>query len=74
MSNIPLSMKQLEDITTEVARDLLEQWAINDRFKEDEMIKAAQDAVDDVVFVINKFMEQFNYYMLIESEKAKLIN
>ena len=67
-------MKQLEDITTEVARDLLEQWAINDRFKEDEMIKAAQDAVDDVVFVINKFMEQFNYYMLIESEKAKLIN
>jgi hypothetical protein len=74
MSNIPMSMKQLEDITTEVARELLEQWAIDNRFKENEMIKAAQDAVDDTVFVINKFMEQFNYYMLIESEKDKLIN
>jgi hypothetical protein len=74
MSSIPLSMNQLEDITTTVAQELLEQWAINDRFNEEDMVKAAKDAVDDVVFVINKFMEQFNYHMLIESEKAKLIN
>lgn len=68
MANVPLSMKQLEDITTTVAQELLEDWAINDRFKEDEMVKAAQNAVDDTVFIINKFMEHFNYYMLLESE------
>ena len=72
MSNVPLSMKQLEDITTIVARDLLEQWAISDRFTEDEMVKYAQYAVDDVVFVINNFMEHFNTYMMFEAEKRKI--
>jgi hypothetical protein len=73
MADIPLSMQQLEDITTQVSRELLEQWAINDRFEEDQMVKAAQHAVDDTVFIINKFMEQFNYHMLLESNKQKLI-
>lgn len=72
MSNVPLSMKQLEDITTTVARDLLEQWALSERFHEDDMVKAAQYAVDDTVFIINNFMEHFNTYMMFEAEKRKI--
>jgi hypothetical protein len=73
MSSVPLSMQQLENITTEVARDLLEQWAIDDRFNEEDMVKAAQNAVDDTVFVINNFMEHFNSYMLTIAEEKKII-
>jgi len=40
MANVPLSMNQLEQITEIVARDLLEQWAIEDRFPEDQLEKA----------------------------------
>ena len=50
----------------------MEQWAINDRFKEDEMIQAAQNSVDDTVFVINAFMEHFNAYMLVQAEESKI--
>jgi hypothetical protein len=74
MSSVPLSMQQLEDIATEVSRSLLEQWAIDDRFSEEDMVKAAQNAVNDTIFVINNFMEHFNSYMLTESEqKSNLI-
>jgi len=72
MSNVPLSINQLETIVELISRDLLEKWAIDDRFKEDEMIKSTQDAIDDTVFVINAFMEHFNTYMIMESEKRKL--
>lgn len=72
MSQIPLSMNKLETIVEIVSRDLLEQWAINDRFKEDEMIQAAQNSVDDTVFVINAFMEHFNAYMLVQAEESKI--
>jgi hypothetical protein len=73
MASVPLSMKQLEDIATAVARDLLEQWAINDRFSIDELEEAKQNVVEDTAFVINNFMEHFNTYMMTE-EKPKLIN
>jgi hypothetical protein len=72
MSSVPLSMNQLEEITTAVARDLLEQWAISDRFTEDQMEQATQHAVDDTIFVINNFMEHFNTYMMFEAEKKNL--
>jgi hypothetical protein len=72
MSSVPLSMKELENITTVVARDLLEEWAINDRFSEDQLERATQDAVDDVVFVISNFMEHFNAYMIQQAEQVKL--
>jgi len=72
MSSVPLSMNQLETITEIVARDLLEQWAINDRFEENELEEATQNAVTDTVFVINSFMEHFNTYMMFEAEKKKL--
>jgi hypothetical protein len=65
-------MKQLEDIATSVARDLLENWALNDRFTEEELEQATQHAVDDTIFVINNFMEHFNEYMMFEAEKKKL--
>lgn len=73
MSSVPLSMQQLEDIATEVARNLLEQWAIDDRFKEEDMAKAAAQAVDDTIFVINNFMEHFNYHMMNAPQDKKLI-
>ena len=73
MASVPLSMNQLEIIVESVSRELLEQWAIDDRFQEDDMIKAAQNSVNDTVFVINKFMEYFNDTMLTAAEQSKLI-
>jgi hypothetical protein len=73
MSSVPLSTNQLETIVEIVARDLLEQWALDDRFGIDDLTKAQQDAVDDTVFVINQFMEHFNTYMMFEAEKKNLI-
>ena len=73
MASIPLSANQLETIVEVVARDLLESWAIDDRFGIDDLENAKQYAVDDTVFVINSFMEHFNTYMMIEAEKKKLI-
>lgn len=73
MASVPLSMQKLEEIATNVAQDLLESWAIGDRFNEDQMEEAAQHAVNDTIFVINKFMEQFNQHMVTESEKVSLI-
>lgn len=73
MASVPISMQQLEDIASSVAQDLLENWAISDRFTEEQMQDAAQHAVDDTIFVINKFMEQFNQHILTESQKVSLI-
>jgi hypothetical protein len=73
MSSVPVSMDQLEVIVESVSRELLEQWAIDDRFTEDEMLKAAQNSVNDTVFVINKFMEYFNETMISEAHQSKLI-
>jgi len=73
MANVPLSMNQLEQITEIVARNLLERWAIEDRFTEDQLEKATQDAVDDSAFVINEFMSLLNEVMLTTAEQSKLI-
>lgn len=73
MASVPLSMNQLEQITEIVARDLLEQWALEDRFTVDQLEKAKQDAVDDTVFVINQFMSLLNEVMLTTAEQSKLI-
>ena len=73
MSSVPLSVKQLEDIVVSVSQELLEEWAINDRFDEDTIAKAQQDVVEDTVFIINRFMEHFNTHMLAEQDKPNLI-
>ena len=70
MADVPLSMDELEDIATDVARELLEQWAIDDRFTEEEELEAAQNAASDAIFVINRFMESFNDHMMMKAEKA----
>jgi uncharacterized FlaG/YvyC family protein len=72
MAQVPLSVNQLETIVETVSRDLLEQWALDDRFGIDDLEKAKQDAVDDTIFVINQFMEHFNTYIMFEAEKKKL--
>lgn len=73
MTSVPLHMNQLDQIAEIVARDLLEKWAIDDRFSEDQLEKATQDAVDDAVFVINNFMEHFNQLMLMQAEEKRII-
>ena len=72
MASVPLSVNQLETIVETVSRDLLEQWALNDRFNIDELEQAKQNVVDDTIFVINQFMDHFNTYMMFEAEKKKL--
>jgi hypothetical protein len=70
--DIPVGMKELETIVEKVASDLLEQWAIDDRFTEDKMQEAAQMAMNDTIFVINKYMEIFNELIAV-SQGKKLI-
>ena len=72
--DVPLSVSSLEKIVEVVATELLEQWAIHDRFTEDKLEEAKQDAVDDTVFVINSFMSYFNEALFTaKTEKPSLI-
>jgi hypothetical protein len=72
--DIPLSVSSLEKIVEVVAVELLEQWAIDDRFVEDKIDDARQDALDDTIFVINSFMNYFNEALLAaKTEKPSLI-
>jgi hypothetical protein len=74
MASVPLSVEQLEQIATNVAQDLLQEWAINDRFSEENMVQAAQHAVEDTIFVIENYMEQVNNLMMVEAERKNIIN
>jgi len=74
MTSIPMKLEQLETITEMVARDLLEEWAINDRFTEDQLVEATQNAVSDTIFVMNKFMTLFNEQMLQTAIDKNIIN
>ena len=60
MASVPLSLEDLQNIATHVSRDLLEKWALEDRFSEEELEKYTQLAADDTIFVINQYMEYFN--------------
>ena len=72
--DIPLSVNSLEKIVEVVATELLEQWAIDDRFTEDKIEEAKQDALDDTIYVINSFMNYFNEAMLTaKTDKPSLI-
>jgi len=62
--DIPLSVNSLAKIVEVVATELLEKWAIDDRFTEDKIEETKLDAIDDTVFVINSFMNYFNEAML----------
>jgi len=73
MAEVPVPLQELNKITESVARLLLEDWAINDRFKEDELEQATQNAVSDTVFVIGQFMEQFNALVAEKARESKII-
>lgn len=62
-NSIPLPTVKLEQIISQTAQDLLEKWAIDDRFTEEELTNFAQYAIDDTVFVINQYMIYFNMIM-----------
>ena len=74
MTSVPMKLEQLNTITEMVARDLLEDWAINDRFKEEELDQATQNAVSDTIFVMNKFMTLFNEQMIQTAMDQNIIN
>ena len=76
MSQVPIKLSELERIVEVVARELLEQWAIDDRFTEDQLEQAQQNAVNDTVLVVNNFMNYFNEVMLTakpEDNKSLII-
>ena len=62
-NSIPLPVVQLEKIISQTAQDLLEKWAVDDRFTEDQIANYAQYAIDDTVFVVNQYMIYFNMVM-----------
>ena len=64
MAEVPVSINDLNDIAVAVSRDLLEKWAIDDRFTEEKLDEYSKYAADDTIFVINKYMEYFNDLMM----------
>ena len=62
-NSIPLPIAQLEKIISQTAQDLLEKWAVDDRFTEDQIANYAQYAIDDTVFIVNQYMIYFNMIM-----------
>ena len=73
MTSVPLKLEQLNTITEIVARDLLEEWAINDRFTEDKLDESTTNAVNDTIFVMNRFMTLFNEQMMQEAINKNII-
>ncbi len=73
MASVPLSVAQLEKIVEIVATDLLEEWALNDRFSEEDLENAKKNALNDSIFVIDTFMSLFNETMSAEAEQKRLI-
>jgi len=63
MAEVPVSINDLNDIAVAVSRDLLEKWAIDDRFTEEQLDEYSKYAADDTIFVINKYMEYLNFKM-----------
>ena len=62
-NSIPLPVAQLEKIISQTSQDLLEKWAVDDRFTEDQIANYAQYAIDDTVFIVNQYMIYFNMIM-----------
>ena len=73
-SSIPLSLTELEYAIQQVAHSLLEKWAIEDRFTEEQLMEYAQHSVDDTAFVITSYMEAVNNILITKAQEVKLIN
>jgi|APCry1669192319_1035405.scaffolds.fasta_scaffold00386_30 hypothetical protein len=74
MASVPLSLTELETIAADIAQELLEDWAINDRAINEDAVKAAQDAISDTILVINSFMEKMNNAMDEKAREQRIIN
>jgi len=74
MASVPLSLLELETIAADIAQELLEDWAINDRQINKDSVKAAQDAISDTILVINSFMEKMNNAMDEKAREQRIIN
>jgi hypothetical protein len=72
-SSTPLSVQELEVLLETVARNLLEKWAIEDRFPEEKLLDYVQYSVDDTAFVINNYMEVLNDLMINRAVDSKII-
>lgn len=72
-SSTPLSIEELESAIQTVAHNLLEKWAIEDRFTEEEMFEYIKYAVDDTAFIINDYMSVVNDLMINRVVNSKLI-
>ena len=66
-NSIPLGIQQLETLVQVVAQNLLEKWAIEDRFTEEQMYDYVKYSIDDTVFVINNYITLMNDLMLDEA-------
>jgi hypothetical protein len=73
-ASVPLSLSELEEAIQQVAHSLLEKWAIEDRFTEDQLMEYVQHSVDDTAFVINSYMEAINNFMITKAQQLKIIN
>jgi predicted nuclease of restriction endonuclease-like (RecB) superfamily len=73
MAEVPLSQQDLDSIVYSVATEFIEYKAINGEI-EDTTEEIIQNTVNDVAFIINSYMTNFNDTMnKIQLSKADLI-
>jgi len=72
-SSTPLSIQELELALETVARNLLEKWAIEDRFTEEQLMEYVNHSIEDTAFVINNYMEVVNDLMINRAMDSKII-
>lgn len=63
MAEVPISPAMLEELAVQTSIGLLEEWAIQGRIPAGKEEEYASLAVEDALFVINSFMENFNNAM-----------
>ena len=60
MAEVPVSFDELQDIVSYVARDLLEELAIEVEIKDEELASWASLSAKIAVFVIDRYMDYLN--------------
>jgi hypothetical protein len=70
MSSVPISQDDLEFIIAEVARDLMEKWAIESAIDEDKLPEYAHLAADVTTFVVEHYMGHLNSLMAYKALAA----
>lgn len=75
MAEVPVSNKDLDEVIYKVARDFIEDKAINNKIENvDE--KLTQEVIQDVIFIVESYMAHINELMsqtkLITAETSKI--